>query len=399
MDKTGIEWTDSTWNPVRGCSLVSDGCKNCYAMHVANRFSGDGQPYAGLINRTTQGPKWSGKITLVDSMLNQPLHWTKPRKIFVNSMSDLFHEGVPDWFIDRVFVVMALAHQHTFQILTKRPDRMHDYIKAFDWKRAIVSCIDEHDGVSVIERNSQADLEGQLTDRMYGTKSKRNVWPLPNVWLGISAENQATFDDRVMHLLKTPAAIRWVSMEPLLGPIDMTSAYLNCQNLQDAMMDPETGAYECCGNCDHTGIGDKMGIDWVVAGGESGHGARPMHPAWVRSIRDQCAAAGVPFLLKQWGEWHTKAYNLSTGEAVFRQFESYEQWVSKGSSWVNGGICLDTNGVHLKIGGDMARARDTGTFPVIIMHKVGKKVSGRLLDGVVHDGYPVNVAAREVSAA
>lgn len=394
MDKTGIEWTDSTWNPVRGCSLVSDGCKNCYAMHVANRFCGDGQPYAGLINKTTQGPKWSGKITMVDSMLNQPLHWTKPRKIFVNSMSDLFHEGVPDWFIDRVFVVMALAHQHTFQILTKRPDRMHDYIKAFDWKRAIVSCVDEHDGVSVIERNSQADLEGQLTDRMYGTKPKRAIWPLPNVHLGTSIENQDTANERLPLLLRTPAAIRFVSMEPLLGPVDMRRIDIDGHR----EIFPLKGTF-VCEDDDGNPMQDLPGLDGVIVGGESGHGARPMHPAWVRSIRDQCAEARVPFTMKQWGEWHTKAYNLSTGEAVFRQFESYEQWVNKGSSWVNGGICLDTNGVHLKIGKDMARARDTGTFPVIIMHKVGKKVSGRLLDGVVHDGYPGDVAARSGLAA
>lgn len=381
MDNTKIEWTDATWNPVRGCSLVSDGCKNCYAMHVANRFSGPGQPYENLVNKTTQGPKWTGRIKLVHDALNQPMRWKKPRKIFVNSMSDLFHEGVPDWFIDRVFVVMALAPQHTFQILTKRPDRMHDYINAFDWKRAIGSCVDEQDGVSVIEQNSQADLEGQLTDRMYGTKPKRNVWPLPNVWLGISAENQATFDDRIMHLLETPAAIRWVSVEPMLGAIDMSQPYLS----------KKLGKYPFAGLATEHRTTILQLLDWVVVGGESGFDARPMHPDWPMSIMQQCEAAGVAFLFKQWGEWHTKAYNMRTGIAAFRQFDSYEHWVNKARTWVNGGICLDRHGTQLKIGSDMARARDTGAFPVTIMHKVGKKRGGRLLDGITYDGYPKQV--------
>jgi len=204
-DKTGIEWTDATWNPVRGCSLVSDGCKNCYAMGVAGRFGGAGQPYDGLTTKTTQGAKWTGKIMLVPDMLDQPIRWKRPRKIFVNSMSDLFHEGVPDDYIDRVFAVMALAPQHIFQVLTKRPERMRDYLR-------------------------DKDLEDRITDLWREDDRDKETWnimlPLSNVWIGVSVENQATADERIPLLLQTPASVRWLSMEPLLGPVD-TSKYLN----------------------------------------------------------------------------------------------------------------------------------------------------------------------------
>lgn len=275
-DKTGIEWTDATWNPIRGCSRVSEGCRNCYAESVAHRFSGKGLPYEGL---TTNG-KWNGKISLVEEHLEDPLRWKRPRKIFVNSMSDLFHENVPVDYIMRIFEVMEKAHWHTFQILTKRAARM----------------------VDVIGGSSGAGLDAP---------------PLPNVWLGVSVENQKAADERIPLLLQVPAAVRWLSCEPLLGRIDNIFQQYPCTKCGK-----RSHAEVWLDRCNHCSakmeipplnvrnapksdfdLAGFAAIDWVVAGGESGDGARPMHPDWARSLRDQCQAAGVPYFFKQWGEW------------------------------------------------------------------------------------------------
>ncbi|MCP4515067.1 MAG: phage Gp37/Gp68 family protein [Delftia sp.] len=225
-DQTAIEWTDATWNPIRGCSRASEGCRNCYAARMATRLSGPGRPYEGL----AAGGQWTGKVRVVESELDRPLRWRKPRHVFVCSMSDLFHEKVPDQAVMRVWNVMAESTAHTFQVLTKRPRRMR------------------------LHSLRRWGLGPQV---------------LPSVWLGASAENQETLDERVPHLLRTPAAVRWLSCEPLLGPLDLRPWL------------------------------DRLG--WIVVGGESGPGARPMRPEWVRDIRDQCIAAGVPFFFKQWG--------------------------------------------------------------------------------------------------
>lgn len=226
-DKTAIEWTDATWNPVTGCSKVSAGCQHCYAETLAKRFEGDAfRPWVA---------KWAARnVVLHPNRLPMPLHWRTPRRVFVNSVSDLFHDQVPDAFVDRVFAVMAQAPQHQFQVLTKRPERMRAYITQ--------SCT----GVSA-------------------------PGPMPHVWLGTSVEQQRWVAPRVGALAATPAAVRFLSCEPLLGPLDV-SAYL------------ATGR-----------------IHWVIVGGESGAGARPVDPAWVRALRDQCVACGVPFFFKQWG--------------------------------------------------------------------------------------------------
>lgn len=231
-NQSKIEWTDATWNPIRGCSEVSEGCRNCYAMRQAHRFDKPGGPYEGLTRVSGGEIKWTNEVRLVPELLDQPLHWRKPKRIFVNSMSDLFHEKVPDHFIMQVFVTMQKAPQHIYQILTKRPKRMREWVRHF-------------------------------TDREPA-----------NVWLGVSCEDQKTANERIPLLLQTPAAIRWISAEPLLGAIDM-----------NGIRNAECGA----------------ALDWVVAGGESGPSARPMHPDWARSLRDQCLAAGVPFFFKQWG--------------------------------------------------------------------------------------------------
>lgn len=243
-DKTGIEWTDATWNPVRGCSRVSAGCMNCYAEKVAARFGGPGLPYEGL---TAKG-KWTGQTRVVEEHMADPLRWQRPRKIFVNSMSDLFHETMSFEDIARIFLVMASAKQHTFQILTKRPERMREFIT--------------HGNV----------LESVM---MAG------CWPLHNVWLGVSVEDQAAADARIPILLSTPAAVRFLSCEPLIGSVNLTAVGDEPTMMRDVL---------------------DEGIDWVIVGGESGAHARPMYQSWARSLRDQCAAYGVPFFFKQWGE-------------------------------------------------------------------------------------------------
>lgn len=280
-DKTGIEWTDATWNPVRGCSRVSEGCRHCYAEQIAARFSGPGQPYEGLADRAKSGSKWTGKVRLIEEALDQPLRWRRPRRIFVNSMSDLFHENLPDEAIDRVFAVMALAPQHTFQVLTKRPDRM------LEWSL----------------RNATGGRIFHLAGEL--GKPQSGAWPRPNIWLGVSVEDQRAADERIPLLLQTPAAKRFLSCEPLLGPVDLSRCgkhYTGSGPLHLWKTDLEGNGGWRQQHGAKTGE-DPPEIDWVIAGGESRSGARPMHPDWARSLRDQCAAAGVPFFFKQWGEY------------------------------------------------------------------------------------------------
>ncbi|WP_428398224.1 DUF5131 family protein [Marinobacter salarius] len=259
--KTGIEWTEATWNPIRGCSRVSDGCRNCYAETVAKRFSGPGQPYEGLI---AKGGQWSGKVSVIDHKMDEPLRWAKPRMIFVNSMSDLFHESVDFETIYRIMLVMQKAQHHTFQVLTKRPKRM---LQFFDW---------------------------------WGGECKRSMAEvMPNLWLGVSVEDQKTADERIPLLLETPATIRWVSAEPLLGPVVLQGLAAG-----ESMEYDECRQYLCEEGPKENPYRDNAGrLNWIVVGGESGSGARPMHPDWARSLRDQCVKAGVPYLFKQWGEW------------------------------------------------------------------------------------------------
>ena len=243
---SSIEWTDETWNPTVGCSKVSPGCDGCYAIGVAHRAM---QPaHQGLtIRRPGERPDWTGEVRCLPDRLDTPLRWRKPRRVFVDSMSDLFHAKVPTDFTAEVFATMALAEQHTFQVLTKRPQRMAQLL-------ATDSFVDEVDSA----RLRRDPLSFRLAD-----------WPRPNIWLGTSIESDR-YTWRADHLRATPAAVRFLSLEPLLGPLPSL-------------------------NLD--------GIDWVIVGGESGPGARPMHPDWVREIRDRCVDAGVAFFFKQWGAW------------------------------------------------------------------------------------------------
>jgi protein gp37 len=257
-DGTGIEWTEATWNPLVGCTKVSPGCDNCYAETLVNRFAGSNKAF----------PNRFDVVTMRDErMLTQPLRWARPRRIFVNSLSDLFHKDVPDEFIGEVFAVMALAPRHTFQLLTKRHGRMRSLLGDRDW-------VQDYVAPAIAQRVDEQELDDQ-----HLAKAQPDWWPLPNVWLGVSVEDQHWADIRIPALLNTPAAVRWISAEPLLGPVDLCSL----------LTDP------------HRSNAYPTGLDWVVVGGESGPGARPMVPAWALSLRDQCTAAGVPFLFKQWG--------------------------------------------------------------------------------------------------
>lgn len=274
-----IEWTDTTWNPLAGCSVIAAGCRNCYAMRMAARIEamGTAPHYAGTTSKVNGKAVWTGKVNVApDSILPQPLRWKKPRRIFVNSMSDLFHEAVPDEVIDRIFAVMALCPQHTFQVLTKRPDRM----------RAYLSTPTRHDIIAARWNYHPSRPKG-------GDSRTAGLWPFPNVWLGTSVSTQADADEFVPDLLATPAAVRFLSCEPLLGAVNCrwTDWAHNATGESYRQYLERTG-----------GVNEYEGlrkIDWLIVGGESGPKRRPMNLAWARSLRDQCRAAGVPFFMKQ----------------------------------------------------------------------------------------------------
>lgn len=354
-DGTKIEWTDATWNPITGCSVVSAGCKHCYAMKLAGTRLQHHPSRAGLTHDTKNGPVWTGEVRFNEQWLDQPLRWKRPRMVFVCAHADLFHESVPDEWIDNVFAVMALAPQHTFQVLTKRADRMRDYMN--DSAR-----------VEAIRKVADGDIDEREVCR---------TWPLPNVWLGVSVENQAAADERIPLLLDTPAAVRWISAEPLLGPVDLS-------RIQYEVIGPSGSVHyrrpltdtKLLNEAKATPGYSAASLDWVVVGGESGPKARPMHPQWARDLRDQCAAAGVPFLFKQWGEWVPRSscyHTFEDGRACADIDPSATEWP-----------CIRMN----ENGGDGHRLEDEDGGDSAYMQRVGKKSAGRLLDGVQHDGYP-----------
>lgn len=301
---TGIEWCDETWNPVTGCSKVSQGCKFCYAEVQAKRLQKMGSPrYANGF-----------EVTLHDDVLAKPLHWTKPRRVFVTSMSDLFHEKVPDEFIDRVFAVMALCYnpttvdksnvitsyrqRHVFQMLTKRPERMKAYIDhllASDGTAA-------HSSPFARASREVSRAEGHPAWLNAPFEAVRWVADgMPGLWLGVSVEDQRAAEERIPLLLRTPAAVRFLSCEPLLGALDLER--IKFKGDTDYRINALSGLY---GTSEPVtpfsfGMGSLSTIDWVIVGGESGPNARPMDEEWARSIRDQCIRANVSFFFKQWG--------------------------------------------------------------------------------------------------
>lgn len=365
-----IEWTDATWNPITGCSIVSPGCTNCYAMKLAGTRLQHHPSRAGLTKPSKAGPVWTGEVRFNEEWLDQPLRWKRPRRIFVCAHGDLFHESVPDEWIDRVFAVMALAPHHTFQVLTKRAERMRGYLTDDDLNHRISAALGSMlDGDWIWDHSRLRPAIDGLIDAFIGHRMTDDdlveylpaPMPLPNVWLGVSAEDQARADQRIPHLLETPAAVRFVSLEPLLGAINLNGLYSQfvlegggIEQRWDSCLDGRR--FNIWSESDD----DAPRLDWVIVGGESGPGAGPMHPDWLRSLRDQCTTAGVPFFFKQWGEW-------APGESAGKP-KTYEI-----GFWVDGRWHMDR---------ETAKQAEDGNFdeePDV--YRVGKKAAGATLDG------------------
>lgn len=359
-DNTKIEWADATVNAINGCSVTSPGCTHCYAMKLAGTRMRDHPTRQGLTVESKAGPVWNGEVRLHEPALLQPLSWTKPRRIFWNAHGDTFHENVPDEWIDRIFAVAALTPQHTHMILTKRAKRMREYMAHVDMTYRVDCIMEEmiNERIDPLNRRSD-DLRAIAPDI-------DETWPLPNVWLGVSVEDQTRADERIPDLLATPAAVRFLSCEPLLGPVNLT-VYRDDKLIEALTGDWQDGVvmrpdFSLVGINSNYSNGPK--IDWVIAGGESGPGARPMHPDWTRSLRDQCADADVPFHFKQWGE--------------------FVPCVS------------DDEGHGLRCypdGADCEAFLQETKAPILTAHdrefwRIGKKRAGRLLDGVEHNGMP-----------
>jgi protein gp37 len=361
-DKTGIQWTEATWNPVVGCEHVSAGCDNCYAASLASGRLAHVPAYAGLAS----GGRFNGKVRLLPDRLDQPLRWTRPRMIFVNSMSDLFHKDIPDEFIAQVFAVMALTPRHTYQILTKRHARMRSLVSDPAFRQAV------HEVAWNLDREGRFDPYRYADDEIIPAHYIRPAayrdddsdwWPLPNVWLGVSVENQHWADIRIPALLATPAVVRFLSGEPLLGPVDLRPYF----------------------------IGQRL--HWVIAGGESGRNARPMHPTWARSIRDQCTASGVPFFFKQFGEWAPAPWRVDRepGELV-DVYKARAEAVCATHSlpvWA-ADYGMDPMPASHK---PWSLERTSAPPEQATLRRVGKHAAGRELDGRTWDEYPARAAA------
>jgi protein gp37 len=332
-----IEWTGKTWNPTTGCDKVSQGCKNCYAEIMHRRLM--------VLKPEKYSKPFLANVQTHDDELSKPLMRKKPTTYFVNSMSDLFHKDVPFEFIEKVYAVMMEASHHTFQVLTKRPERAAEF---FNWLRP-------------------RSVEKRLWPKVQ--------FPLPNLWIGPSCEDQKTANERIPYLLEVPAAIHFLSCEPLLGPINLMHL--------DADGSSHKQYYQI--NC-LTGRQTDMGrpcwdvnkIHWVIAGGESGHQARPMHPDWVRSLRDQCASADVPFFFKQWGEWKPNGQQSADdvdapgpylGEPMeyFPDMDKYNRDLEKWTRWHKKNK-IDWGGLYAT--------------------RYGKHRSGNYLDGKQHLEFP-----------
>ena len=284
-DSTHIEWTDATWQPITGCTIVSPGCTNCYAMQLAGTRLRAHPSRAGLTREVNGSHVWTGEVRLNEDWLTQPLRWKRPRRIFVCAHGDLFHESVLDEWIDRVFAVMALSPQHTFQVLTKRSRRMREYVS--DWRLRVVR--DSEYGLP--GRTDDLLLKADLSDEQQHIRNAAHGYR--NIWLGVSVEDQPRANERIPDLLETPAATRFLSCEPLLGPLDLVDRTYVGEGgitmrgyLRDAQ-EPDDFHYWA------------RKLDWLIVGGESGPRARPMSPNWARFLRDQCLVAGAPFFMKQ----------------------------------------------------------------------------------------------------
>ena len=391
-DRTKIEWAEASWTPVRArrapvdpltgmagkprigwhCTHASEGCRNCYAEGMNLRL-GTGLAYK-------PGHEAAIEIFLDETMLTQPLRWKRPRMIFVCSMTDLFADFCPDEMIDQVFAVMALCPQHVFQVLTKRPERMRAYLSdprtPFRLARKAVDLWTDG-AVDAPLMGATWPVRSIGDDDVDPDDIVLETWPLPNVWAGASVEDQATADKRIPELLATPAAVRWISAEPLLGPVDLTegcnghyffNALRGTRWHDDPDGVPHYSSFPPVGREAKPGVPASR-LDWVVVGGESGPKARPMHPDWARSLRDQCAAAGVPFFFKQHGEWAPSS-DLPIETVGMREQAT---------------VLPDGRVREWQHDFPDARLTDPKMRP---MTRVGKKAAGRLLDGREWNEFP-----------
>lgn len=346
-ENSRIEWTHNTFNPWLGCTRVSPGCQHCYAETMMDKRYG----------KVEWGPQGK-RVRTSDAYWQQPDRWDRAaeaegvrRRVFCGSLCDVF-EDKRDQALDmsvwrgRLWHLIEQTPQLDWLLLTKRPENVLPFVP---WR---------------------------------WTKEYAGRFP-PNVWIGTSVENQEGADKRIPELLEIPAAVRFLSVEPLLGPVtlgDDFASWLTCNVTRT-----EDDDIECCESYAVGGT-HYRGIDWVIVGGESGPNARPLHPNWATSIRDQCVAAGVPFHFKQWGEYGASAEDMTTGLPAFRFFKSEQQWVNKARTWVGkGDVCVDMTGKVLRNGADFAQA----AYPVAVMRRLGKKRAGRLLDGEGWNEFPV----------
>lgn len=373
-----IEWTDATWNPVRGCDQITPGCKNCYAKTFAERWRGiPGHPFQQGFD-----------LRLVPEKLTEPLTWRRPKKIFVNSMSDLFHERVPFEFIAAVYAVMHATQLHTYQVLTKR---IHRALEFYNW-------LQQHGGIHKYVRTHpdqlrhyfDSSMRTTITDTGKKIRTPDDPWikifnaaavhtegPLPNVWLGVSVENQQYADERIPLLLQCPATIRFLSCEPLLGPVDLKGYSLSAASRSNPCAPPTYDVWDYLtgykGTEDHKSRGaGSCGakINWVICGGESGPHARPMAAGWAQQLRDQCTEANVAFFFKQWGEWFPR-----------------HQWEH------NPDLILPDDS-QAYITGPNTQQIMGHPNELEILHRVGKKKSGRLLDGREWNQFPSASSAK-----
>lgn len=432
---TKIEWTHvpdgnggfkkgETWNPQVGCREISPACRQCYAAKLAHR--GMSPQHKGLTVVRKDGPHWNGEINRVPHLLAQPLKWREPRGVFVGSMTDLFYKVDTDEdceFIAAIFGIMVACPQHTFMLLTKRPENAAKWFAWLD-RQCEQDCVDQVEFCVLAAMNALLDAgldaeAEQLFDR-YGwakdgdywggfeamehedspgiERRKRRAqrategwdaeaWPAKNICFGVTAEDQQRANERIPILLGLPAAVHYASYEPACGDIDWRS--IPVPPSMSVKRDFETTYNALAGaECRRDGEVVARGprLDWIIGGGESGPGARPAHPEWFRSTRDQCVEANVAFFFKQWGEHGPSCVNSIDGTAVFRSFPDHATWVSKASTWLSkkGDVCVDMAGKVLKNGGDFA----TAVYPVSVSRRLGKSIAGRDLDGRTWDQFP-----------
>lgn len=375
MADTAIEWTDKVWNVVTGCEKVSPGCDNCYAETFSERFRG------------TAGHHFENgfDLTLRPERLELPMRWQKPRRVFVNSMSDLFHKDVPADYIAQSFAVMVLTPRHTYQVLTKRHARMRHLLT------------DDAFHTAVLAWTARLQDEKHPMPAWHPGERRLKAWPLPNVWLGVSVEDQKRAELRIPALLETPAAVRFLSCEPLLGPVDLTRIAAGSKQQPEMVYDALGQRYGIPGRWQAK---SSARIDWVIVGGESGHRARAVHPDWVRNLCDQAIAADVPFFFKQWGEWGPAPF-------IVRVCDPDEGWqgteeqlaAAKADSEARGATHVHTGNWHDEDGERKYWLHEIGHKPwslervglpdgAAAIRRWGKKRAGRELDGRTWDQFP-----------